>query len=106
VGRGEGLAFLAGVHGSGGTAGAEEGHSPLGCSEFALFNNGSFVRKPACHRGWDWGLAQLTTGLCGKTALIGSDGDMERQAVGIVRRGLLQGRGPEMILARRNRTHR
>lgn len=48
---------------------------PMSCSDYAWFNNGSFVRKPACHRGWDWGLAQLTTGLCGKTELIGSDGD-------------------------------
>ena len=38
-------------------------------------NNGSLVRKPACPRGWDWGLAQLTTGPCGKVALVASDGD-------------------------------
>ncbi len=35
---------------------------PMSNSEIAWFNNGAFIRKPACHRGWDWGLAQMTTG--------------------------------------------
>ena len=48
---------------------------PMSCSELAWFQNGSLVRKPACHRGWDWGLAQMTTGPCGDVALLASDGD-------------------------------
>lgn len=48
---------------------------PMSCEDFAWFNNGAFIRKPACHRGWDWGLAQMTTGPCGTVKLIGSDGD-------------------------------
>ena len=48
---------------------------PMSNSEIAWFNNGAFIRKPACHRGWDWGLAQMTTGPCGTVALIASDGD-------------------------------
>lgn len=47
---------------------------PMSCMEFAWFNNGSFIRKPACHRGWDWGLAQMTTGPCGPVRLIASAG--------------------------------
>ena len=30
------------------------------------------IRKPGCHGGWDWGLAQMTVGFCGKVALIGA----------------------------------
>ena len=30
------------------------------------------VRKPACHGGWDWGLAQMVVGFCGKVELIGT----------------------------------
>ena len=48
---------------------------PMSIDESTWFNNGAFVRKPACHRGWDWGLAQMTTGPCGKIALIASDND-------------------------------
>ncbi len=48
---------------------------PMSCMEFAWFNNGSFIRKPACHRGWDWGLAQMTTGPCGPVRIIASDGE-------------------------------
>ena len=48
---------------------------PMSCEEFAWFNTGAFVRKPACNRGWDWGLAQVTTGPCGTVKLIGSSGD-------------------------------
>ena len=47
---------------------------PMSCSEIAWFNNGAFIRKPACHRGWDWGLAQMTTGPCGAVGLVASDG--------------------------------
>ncbi|MBR1837495.1 MAG: glycoside hydrolase family 2 protein [Kiritimatiellae bacterium] len=47
---------------------------PMSNSDTAWFNNGAFVRKPACHRGWDWGLAQMTTGPCGRVALLASGG--------------------------------
>ena len=30
------------------------------------------IRKPLCHGGWDWGLAQMTVGFCGKVALLGA----------------------------------
>ena len=48
---------------------------PMSCSGMNWFNNGTFIRKPACHRGWDWGLSQMTTGPCGEVALLASDGD-------------------------------
>ena len=48
---------------------------PYPMSMNTWFNNGAFIRKPACHRGWDWGLAQMTTGPCGAVELIASDGD-------------------------------
>ena len=48
---------------------------PMSGYEKAWFNNGAFIRKPACHRGWDWGLAQMTTGPCGEVKIIASDGD-------------------------------
>ena len=30
------------------------------------------MRKPGCHGGWDWGLAQMVVGFCGKVELIGA----------------------------------
>ena len=36
--------------------------------------NQALIRKPACHAGWDWGLAQMTTGLCGPVRLVAHDG--------------------------------
>ena len=36
-------------------------------------HNHVFVRKPACHKGWDWGLSQMTTGFCGPLELVASD---------------------------------
>ena len=30
------------------------------------------IRKPACHGGWDWGLAQMVVGFCGKVELVGA----------------------------------
>ena len=35
--------------------------------------NQALVRKPACHAGWDWGLAQMHMGFCGTVRLIASD---------------------------------
>ena len=48
---------------------------PMSMDASTWFNNAAFVRKPACHRGWDWGLAQMTTGPCGRVELVASDGD-------------------------------
>ena len=31
------------------------------------------IRKPACHAGWDWGLAQMVTGFCGPLTIIAYD---------------------------------
>lgn len=36
--------------------------------------NQALIRKPACHAGWDWGLAQMTTGFCGPVRLVAHDG--------------------------------
>ena len=36
--------------------------------------NQALIRKPACHAGWDWGLAQMTTGFCGPVRLMAHDG--------------------------------
>ena len=33
----------------------------------------ALVRKPSCHGGWDWGLAQMITGFCGETRILAYD---------------------------------
>ena len=43
-------------------------------SNVAWSKNQALVRKPACHAGWDWGLAQMTTGFCGPVRLVAHDG--------------------------------
>ena len=35
--------------------------------------NQALIRKPACHAGWDWGLAQMVTGFCGDMKLLAYD---------------------------------
>ena len=35
--------------------------------------NLALIRKPACHAGWDWGLAQMITGFCGETKILAYD---------------------------------
>lgn len=35
--------------------------------------NQALVRKPACHAGWDWGLALMVTGFCGETKILAYD---------------------------------
>ena len=35
--------------------------------------NQALIRKPACHGGWDWGLAQMVTGFCGDMKLLAYD---------------------------------
>ena len=47
----------------------------MSCGDFVWCKCPVFIRKPACHRGWDWGLAQMTTGFCDPLKLIASDGD-------------------------------
>ena len=47
--------------------------------EFPMSNimwakNQAFVRKAACHAGWDWGPAVQVIGFCGTTKLIATDG--------------------------------
>ena len=48
---------------------------PMSMDESTAIHNMPFIRKPACHRGWDWGLSQMTTGPCGRVELVASDGD-------------------------------
>ena len=31
------------------------------------------IRKPHCHGGWDWGIAQMVAGFCGKVELLAQD---------------------------------
>ncbi len=45
----------------------------MSCSDLAWIDSLSLVRKPACHRGWDWGLSQMITGFCGPVKLIAFD---------------------------------
>ena len=47
----------------------------MSCGDFVWCKCPVFIRKPACHRGWDWGLSQMTTGFCGTVKLIASDGE-------------------------------
>ena len=35
--------------------------------------NQALIRKPACHAGWDWGLAQMIIGFCGETKILAYD---------------------------------
>ena len=35
--------------------------------------NQALIRKPACHAGWDWDLAQMITGFCGETKILAYD---------------------------------
>ena len=35
--------------------------------------NQAVIRKPACHKGWDWGLCQQITGFCGPVRLVASN---------------------------------
>ena len=43
-------------------------------SNMTWAKNQAFVRKPACHGGWDWGPAVEVIGFCGTTKLIATDG--------------------------------
>ena len=46
---------------------------PMFAQPHSFAFNQSVIRKPACHKGWDWGLCQQITGFCGPVKLIGSD---------------------------------
>ncbi len=46
--------------------------------KFAISNvpwalNAELIRKPHCHAGWDWGVAQMITGFCGPVKLVAID---------------------------------
>ena len=44
---------------------------PMGNVTWA--KNQALVRKPACHGGWDWGVALMVEGFCGCVKLLASD---------------------------------
>ena len=43
---------------------------PMLCQKYTAVTNQAVIRKPACHKGWDWGLCQMVTGFCGPVKLI------------------------------------
>ena len=43
-------------------------------SNLSCVTNQAFIRKPACHSGWDWGPTIQIIGFCGTVKLIGTDG--------------------------------
>ena len=45
----------------------------MGCPNERWLDSIALVRKPACHCGWDWGLAQMVTGFCGTTKILAYD---------------------------------
>ena len=45
-------------------------HYPTGGGDVRYM---TLLRKPPCHGGWDWGLTQMTIGLCGKVELVAFD---------------------------------
>lgn len=56
---------------------ADKRHAAKG-RDFPMANivwakNQAFIRKPACHAGWDWGPSVQVTGFCGTTKLIATD---------------------------------
>ena len=46
---------------------------PFAISNVPWALNAELLRKPHCHAGWDWGVAQMITGFCGPVRLIGTD---------------------------------
>jgi len=46
---------------------------PIPMVDNGLVKHINLIRKPACHGGWDWGIALMMTGFAGKTQLIGTD---------------------------------
>ena len=43
-------------------------------SNLSCVTNQAFIRKPACHSGWDWGPTIQIIGFCGTVKLIATDG--------------------------------
>ncbi|KAI9010628.1 beta-galactosidase/beta-glucuronidase [Hyaloraphidium curvatum] len=58
----------------------------------------NLVRKPACHAGWDWGIALMVCGVLGDVVLVGSDGRGEVESV--VARQRWEGKGADVDLGR------
>lgn len=46
---------------------------PYPMANVSWAKNQALVRKPACHAGWDWGLAQMHMGFCGTVKLLAAD---------------------------------
>ncbi|MBR3086731.1 MAG: glycoside hydrolase family 2 protein [Kiritimatiellae bacterium] len=69
------LVFASAVRMAGDLAARAGRPYPMSMDESTWFHNMPFIRKPACHHGWDWGLSQMTTGPCGRVELVASDGD-------------------------------
>lgn len=46
---------------------------PMQCQTYSSVTNQAVVRKPACHRGWDWGICQMIVGFCGPVKLVATD---------------------------------
>ncbi len=46
---------------------------PLPIVDNSSYRNINLIRKPACHGGWDWGIALMAVGFAGKTELLGTD---------------------------------
>jgi len=38
-----------------------------------MVHQNNYLRKPLCHGGWDWGLSQMVTGLCGDVKILAYD---------------------------------
>ena len=38
-----------------------------------MVHQNNYIRKPLCHGGWDWGLSQMVTGLCGDVKVLAYD---------------------------------
>ncbi|PZQ50797.1 MAG: beta-mannosidase [Rhodovulum sulfidophilum] len=49
--------------------------------------NGNMLRKPQCDFGWDWGVALAPTGVLGRIALIGPEGEIAGPTVEQVHEG-------------------
>lgn len=48
-------------------------HYPMNAVPTADNENQAYIRKPACHAGWDWGPVQMMVGLCGTVKLMAFD---------------------------------
>ena len=46
---------------------------PLPIVDNGLVDHINLLRKPACHGGWDWGIAMMVTGFAGPVRIIGTD---------------------------------